>query len=371
MSGRRLLFVTDSFQVGGAERTLVGLAAGLVARGAQVAVACSVGGALAVDAARAGVAVRVVGRRLVKRRVDEDFGHALHLLIAEDPPDLIHTHMFASTTAAAQAIRGTATPLVVHEHSEAAWRDRAARTAAAVAYRRSAAVIAVSQSIRRRLLEVDRLPPAKVHLVPNALPWGPKPTLRTRLARPDDGPLVGVIARLQPEKGVEVFLRAASRLAPHFPSASFVVVGDGPERGPLERLAMCLGLPVLFAGFRPDGPALLGELDLLVVPSFSEGTPLVVLEAAAAGVPVVASAVGGIPEQVCDGLEALLVPPGDDEALAAACARVLGDACFGARLTDAARRRLERDARPEAVLDAVESIYDRVLGANRLPVDGP
>jgi glycosyltransferase involved in cell wall biosynthesis len=107
---------------------------------------------------------------------------------------------------------------------------------------------------------------------------------------------------------------------------------------------------------------LVGELDLLVIPSLSEGTPLVLLEGAAGGVPVVATTVGGIPEQVSDGIEGLLVRPGDDRALADACRRILADRAFGARLVAAAADRL-RQADPEAAVDAVVALYAHVLRA--------
>jgi glycosyltransferase involved in cell wall biosynthesis len=130
----------------------------------------------------------------------------------------------------------------------------------------------------------------------------------------------------------------------------------------LERLAADLGVAVTFLGFRPDGPALIGELDLLVIPSFSEGTPLVLLEGVAAGVPAVATTVGGIPEQVSNGIEALLVPPGDDRALADACRRVLTDRAFGVRLAAAAADRLGQ-ADPESAVNAVAALYAHVLRA--------
>jgi glycosyltransferase involved in cell wall biosynthesis len=200
------------------------------------------------------------------------------------------------------------------------------------------------------------------------------PSLPHRLLGPGvpsgSGPLVGVVARLQPEKGVAVFLRAAGRLIQSVPAARFVVIGDGPQRASLERLAASLGVPVTFMGFRLDGAALLGALDLLVVPSFSEGTPLVVLEAAAAGVPVVASAVGGIPEQACHGVEALLVAPGDASALEAACRRLLLDPALAAQLAAAAQRKL-READPHAQLDAVEALYRQVLNAEPVGLASP
>ncbi|MEA3217214.1 MAG: hypothetical protein QOJ19_3370 [Acidimicrobiia bacterium] len=357
--GQRVLFVADSLDIGGAERVLLGIAAGLVERGHQVTVACSAGGALAADAVGFGVAVRVVGRRLAKRRVDADFADGLARLIAADRPDVVHSHMFASTAAAALALLRCRVPLVVHEHSEAVWRDSAARRVAFAAYADSAAVIAVSAAIKRRLIDVDGVAGEKVHLLPNTLPARYRPLRHVALLRPR-GPSVGVVARLQPEKGVAVFLRAAAKIRRSLPDARFTVIGDGPQRAALERLAADLAVPVSFLGFRPDAAALMASLDLLIVPSFTEGTPLVVLEAGAAGVPVVASRVGGIPEQVRHGLEALLVPSGDDTALADRSLRILLDPAFGAKLATAAQQRLHKRADPETGVITLEALYHRL-----------
>jgi glycosyltransferase involved in cell wall biosynthesis len=302
----------------------------------------------------------VVARALVKRRVDIDFAEGLARIIAEDKPHVVHSHMFASTAAAALAQDEVPVPLVVHEHSEATWRDPVARRVATDAYAKSAAVVAVSAAIQRRLIGVDGVPAEKVHLLPNTLPARCRSTHLGGLPR-DRSPLVGVVARLQPEKGVAVFLQAAAKIRQSLPDVGFVVIGDGPQRTALERLAADLALPVRFLGFQPDAPALIGALDVLVVPSFTEGTPLVVLEAGAAGVPVVATAVGGIPEQVRHGIEALLVAPGDDNALAKACLRVLRDKVLRAKLATAARQRLHERPDREAGVRAIEALYGRIV----------
>jgi glycosyltransferase involved in cell wall biosynthesis len=267
--------------------------------------------------------------------------------------DVVHTHMYASAVAAAIAVNETPVPLVLHEHSEATWRDSRSRAVARAAYARSVAVVAVSAAIGRRLVDVDGVPPHKIHVLPNALPPQPE-RVATAIATLRHGPLVGAVARLEPEKGIEVFVRAAAQLRRVVPSCRFVIVGDGSQRAALQQLAAQLDVRIAFLGFRIDGPALVGALDLLVVPSFSEGTPLVILEAMAAGVPVVATAVGGIPEQVRAEHEALLVPPGDPGALAAACSRVLHDPELARRLTAAAHRRMPRHS---ALIDSIERLY--------------
>ena len=356
MPGRRLLFVADSLQMGGAERALVGLAALLIGQGDQVTIACSVGGSLALEAEQVGADVTVLGTRLAKRRLDLRFAVALRRLIRRQDFDGIHTHMYASSIAAVLATLGGGPPVVMHEHSEAGWRGRRARAIARIAYRRAWVIIAVSESIRDRLTEVDRVPVAKVRVIPNCLPQlAPRPSGEPLIRH--GGPLIGVVARLQPEKGVAVFLRAAAALATEFANAGFVVVGDGPQLAELTQLAARLAVPVAFLGFREDGPALIAQLDLLVVPSFSEGTPLVILEAMAAGVPVVASEVGGIPTQLTDGVDGLLVPAGDERAVAAACRVIVRDPVLARRLAAAARARVERSARAAIMLQAINDVY--------------
>ena len=357
--------VADSLDVGGAERHAVGLANALAAAGHQVTIACSVEGGLTVAARRAGVPVHSLGSRLVKRRVSLDFAHHVGELLDRENFDVVHAHMFASATAAALALRSRPMPLVITEHSEASWRDERARCWSRMAYARAAQVIAVSVGIRQRLIELDRLPPARVTVIPNAL--APTDVTGSALDRaslaPGGGPLVGAVARMQTEKGLRYFLEMAALVLRRVPQAFFVVVGDGPQRGELHSLAQRLGIAerVCFLGFRLDAQAIMHRLDVLVVPSLSEGTPLVVLEAMTEGVPLVATAVGGIPEQVSDGRDALLVPPADSRALASAVVDLLNDRARARSLADAARWRVTVCASYEQMLEHTLTIYSAAL----------
>jgi glycosyltransferase involved in cell wall biosynthesis len=179
-----------------------------------------------------------------------------------------------------------------------------------------------------------------------------------------EGPLVGAVARLQPEKGIANFLKAAARVYPSCPEARFLVVGDGPLRGELLRLADRLGLreSVRFLGHRADARALIGRFDVLVVPSLTEGTPLIVLEAMAAGVPVIASAVGGIPDQVRHGGEGLLVPPDDTDALVDALLELLRDPDRARLLGEAGRSRANSEFSHAAMVRKIEVVYEAALG---------
>src|SRR2546425_4633017 len=341
----RILLVADSLNVGGAERHVVSLASALAQRGHVVTLACSVDGALAPLAEKAGVSVRPLLRHLARRRMSFAFSWNLAQLIRQSQFDLVHAHMYASAAASASATLGTGIPLVITEHSEAIWRSPYARWCSHWFYSRAKHIIAVSKGIRHRLIEQDGVPYDRVSVIMNALSSAPElpasiqPGLPAKLR---NGPLVGVASRLQPEKGVKYFLEAAVRVSQLLPQARFFIIGDGPRRKELQTYAELLGVHkhIHFLGFRLDAQALVGLLDVLVVPSLSEGTPVVTLEAMAAGVPVVASAVGGIPEQIRHGREGLLVPPGDSVALAEAILCLLLNPPWMQQLGEAGRQRV-------------------------------
>ena len=352
-----VLLVSDSLALGGAERHVVGLARSLLERGHTVSIACSTGGPLATEAHDAGVIVETLGDRLIKRQSDPAYREWLRHLTLRLRPDLVHAHMHASAVAAAQALIDTRVPFIVTEHSEGTWRDAAAWAEAASTYRRAQGIVAVSARIAQRIAAAATNVP-RIHVIRNALELAglPQRTLQRRFRRRQ---LVGVIARLVPEKGVDVFVRAAAKVAAAVPQTCFVVVGDGPERRALQHLATDLGIRerIGFVGAREESMSVLQRLDLLCVPSRSEGTPLVVLEAMAAGTPIVAAAAGGIPEQVRDRREALLVTPDDPDALAAATVRLLEHRLLALALALAARRRVTRTFAHDRMVSSLEDVY--------------
>ena len=154
-------------------------------------------------------------------------------------------------------------------------------------------------------------------------------------------PVVGFLGSLNASKGVDVLIAASSRLAQRR-SVRLAVAGDGPLRPDLDRVEASGALPISCLGRlgSSDVPAFLAAVDVLAVPSYDEGLPRAVLEAMAMRVPVVASSVGGIPEAIEEERSGLLVPPGDDEALATALERVLDDPDLASRLGSAGRRRV-------------------------------
>ena len=228
--------------------------------------------------------------------------------------------------------------------------------------------IAVSEEMARKLSATRLFPKRKIEIIRNSVDLRRFSTERGDGLRKDLGidsnrPIVLTLARLDPQKGLYELLDAAVRV----PSAIFVVAGEGPERERLENRARSLGISgrVHFLGHREDVPELLAASDVFVLPSLFEGLPLSVLEAMAAGKPVIATAIGGTREAVRDGETGLLVPPHDAAALADAIRSVSSDPPLAARLGAAGQERARREFSAERMVRQVEQLYDTVLATRR------
>lgn len=184
-------------------------------------------------------------------------------------------------------------------------------------------------------------------------------------ANPAAGPRIGVVANLRPVKGVDVFVRAAAQLKSRFPGASFHIAGQGRQRPELERLIadLNLGRCATLHGVVANIPAFLGSLDVAVMPSHAEGMSNAVLEYMAAGLPIVATDVGANAHLLGDGEYGILVPPGNDVALADGIARLLGDRAAAARMADAARRHAQRHYSRDAMVLRFEEFYQSLCVA--------
>jgi len=184
-----------------------------------------------------------------------------------------------------------------------------------------------------------------------------RPAVRTAIGIASDAPVIGTVGRLAEVKQQGVLIRAFAQILPAFPTARLVLVGDGPLRAELEGLAASLGLGgvVLFAGYRPDPERFLAAIDVFVLPSGAEAMPLVIPEAWAAGLPVVATRVGGIPDMVEHGKTGLLVEPGDVDGLAVRVRQLLADRALARGLGRAGREL----ARARYDVNAMAGAYDR------------
>ncbi|MER3417636.1 MAG: hypothetical protein C4343_00570 [Chloroflexota bacterium] len=332
----------------------------------------------------AGSAVRRLERAGVRVVVFEepDDAVAVGMLAAHflnSCPDIVHNHMYRAEvvgTKAALALErlGMRRPYVVSTVHSSRVRSLADREELRRLTPHMDRLVAVSRAIVAKIAE-ERGDGARVELIYNGVDLSrydhqePCCTLREEHGLPADAQLVGVVARLEPEKGHPTLLAAWPEVVRRCPKAYLLVVGEGSQRGALEALATKLGIVdrVVFVGRRDDIPAVTAALDVAVLPSYREAQGLVVLEAMALGRPVIASNVGGIPEMIEDGVSGLLVRPGDPEALAAAIVRLLTDHPFADLLARRGHELVHERFCVELMVRAIESIYDDGAGAVRLP----
>ena len=221
------------------------------------------------------------------------------------------------------AARWAGTPVVVSALHSTGWPDGIGRLNRLLT-RWTDAFVGVAEAHGRHLIEGEGLPAERVVVIPNGVdtttfsPSLSTAALRAELQLDPTTPVVGIVAALRPEKNHELFLRVAGRVLRDVPSATFLIVGDGPRRDALQRLARDLALEphVRFLGTRDDIPQILALLSVFLLTSHNEANPVSILEAMSCGVPVVAADVGSISESVDDGRHGWLVPAGDEAALA-------------------------------------------------------
>ena len=283
---------------------------------------------------------------------------------------IVHGHMFGSNVWAVTLGRLASVPVVVtHEHT---WAFSGGRLRGIADRRLIAAgsdvVIACSQEDRRRMIERQRIAPTAVRFVPNGID-GRSPTpgrdVRAELGIAGAAPVVGSVGALRPQKRFDVLLRAAAVLAPRCPGLRVVLVGEGAERARLEALAaeLELGDTLLMLGAREDVPDILQAFDVAVTSSDFEGSPLSVMEYMEAGLPVVATAVGGLPQMIHDGVHGVLVPRRDPVALADAIAGLLADPQRRRELGAAGRARRRAEFDLGVMVGRIEQLYEQLYAA--------
>lgn len=232
------------------------------------------------------------------------------------------------------------------------------------------ALIAVSEGVERYLVERQRVDPSKVRHIPNGVdlaqfeaPIGSSDYLRTLLDLPKDTLIVGTVAALKQQKGLQYLLEAANQIRHDYPRIHFVFVGSGPLEGEIRAWIQQNGLKdaVTLLGQRDDIPALLEGMDIFAFPSLWEGMPRALLEAMATGRPCIATDIGGSRELVVDQQTGLLVPPSDVGALRGALQEMLSHPERRARYGQAARARVEAKFSAQAVADAHDQLYQELL----------
>jgi glycosyltransferase involved in cell wall biosynthesis len=349
---------------GGAEVFLVGLATHLPRERFEISVCATravAPGPLAEILDAGAVPYIALGRR---SRWDLLRMRRLATLLNSGRFDIVHAHKFGSNVWGTLFGRACRVPVVIaHEHTWSykgqplrKWID--GRVVGPLATR----FIAVSDADAARMVEQEKVASEKVVVMPTgyvARPPTPDSDLRAELGLTPETPLVGTAVVFRPQKALEVLLEAHAQLLRSMPDAHLAIAGDGPTRAEVERRARELSLDgrVHFLGQRDDVDAILRSLDVAALSSDFEGSPLFVLECMANGTPIVATAVGGLPQMVLDGETGVLVPPRDPEALAGAVERLLIDPERRAILAAAAANRLS-DFRIDAVARRFADLYE-------------
>ena len=375
---RIVAHVVLSLNVGGLERMLLRLLERIDrARYAPIVVALDEPGALSSELRALDIPLDVVRRR---PGIDPHVMWEMAAYVRRERVAIVHTHnatphLYGAVAALIARWPARPRPRVVHtKHGRNAPGLRRKVLLNGIASALSDRVVAVGEDTRGVIVRVERVSPAKVITIPNGIdldeyrPGGDRALARARLGIPEAGLCVGCVARLSPEKDHATLLRAFAELRRRRPDARLALIGDGPTRAALVSLAAELGVAgaVVFAGTRSDVAELLAGLDVFAQSSLTEGLSLTLLEASAAGLPIVATRVGGNAEVVADGETGLLVPPSDPRAFADALVAVAERAD---RVTMGARGRARVALRFDAAEMArrYERLYDEVLGIARGP----
>jgi glycosyltransferase involved in cell wall biosynthesis len=309
---------------------------------------------------------------------------ALIRLMREVRPQIVHTHTAKAGLVGRLAARLTRVPVVIHTFHGHVFHGYFGRikTQLFLTLERLSAhwtdvVLTVSERLREELIAYRIAPAEKIGVVPLGLPLDQfadlddeRGTLRSELGYSTDTPLVGMIGRLVPIKRHELFLEAARIIAAENPQARFLIVGDGERRAEMEEMAADLGLAdaVRFTGWRADLPAIYADLDVVVIASRNEGTPVSIIEAMAAGVPVVSTAVGGVPDLLCEGRFGELVEPEDAAALAGGIRKALRSGKSDQRV-DMARQWAYEQYGGARLIDDIRTLYRELL--DRKAADQP
>lgn len=359
---QRITTMVDTLAAGGAERVAVELACALDRERFEPQVLVTrEDGPLRRLLDDADVPTTVLGRR---SRYDlAPWREARRHLAART--DLLHCHKYGSNAWGAIIGSGLGVPLVAHEHnfSERAGRMRRIVDRQLIA-RRADRILCVSDSVAEVEL-ASGVPPELIEVVANGVRTDaalPREAARSQLGLEGESFTVGIVGRLRPEKGHERALEAVAQLAARGRDVRMVVVGDGPCAAELKLLAGRLGIAgrVTWAGEHPQAALLPNAFDVALLTSFWEGLPLAALEAMAAGVPVVASSVGGLPQLLRDDA-GVLVESQTPAAFADAIELLLDEPQRRASIGQAGHRRIIEQYSFETMVRRVEHLYELLL----------
>jgi glycosyltransferase involved in cell wall biosynthesis len=358
---------------GGAEVVVSCLAAHLDPTRFQATVGLFHPGFLADRCRQAGVRTRFVP---IRGAFDVGWFHRAWRVVRQERVALVHAHEFTANTYGTAVARLAGIPLIATVHGKSYYPERLKRRAAYRLVSRMSTMVAVSHDLKRFMVRQLGIAPDRIRVIHNGVephvPAAPGDVERCRaeLGLRRDEQVVGTVASLYPVKGHTYLLEAVGAVLEACPRTTFLLIGQGELQRSLEAEARSRGYGgrVRFLGFRSDVSALLDLMDVFVLPSLSEGLSIALLEAMAAGVPVVATDVGGNGEIVLDGETGLLVPSRNAAALAGAVIRLLTDAGQATEFGRRGLRRVGEHFSLGAMSNEYTRLYEHCLGArDRVP----
>ncbi|CUH42205.1 glycosyltransferase [Ruegeria atlantica] len=373
----RILYVIDSLRIGGAETLLLDLQDAAQKRGDQAKIAYFTPGPLEAEVARRGVETVRLSRSGL--RDPRALIRAIKLIRTWDP-HIVHTHLIKSDLIGQLAARCLNRHRVITLHNTDPWRKKRVLSGIYRTLTSGAdACLAVTNNVADHVAQYGGYDRDRIEVVQNGVDLdrfaaGHAPPMDlSRFGIAENAVVIAKIGRVTVQKDHENFLQAVTCLRERNLKIHVLIVGDGELAEHVRERANSLGLgddQLTFTGNLRDMPALLAAIDIFVLASKWEGLPMALLEAMAAEVPVVSTAVGGIPDLIKDGVNGMLVAPSDPSALACALEKMIADADARKRLGRAGRSTVESRFSGEAMMDRLWSIYDVSVAGSDLTGDG-
>ena len=363
----KIMYLIWSLDLGGAEQVVVDLVKKLDRQNFEPLVCClNEKGRSASQVEKLGVKVIALHK---KPKIDLFIIPKLVCLMKMEKVDLIHTHLFTANLWGRIAAKLAGVPVVSSEHGMDLWRKRIHLTFDSLLTRTNKRIIFVSEGVKRFYMSRNHSLNGKSRVIHNGIDVASfqgcfdRSEIRKGLGIKPTDKVIGIVGRLVPEKAHVEFIETIQLLLEERRNIVGLIVGEGELLGRLrERVQECqLEKHICFAGFRNDLPKLYQAMDVFVLCSLHEGLPLTILEAMAAGVPIVTTDVGGIKECIQDGRDGFLVPPGDSLALASAISKILNDEHLKKTLVASARKRVQSYFSVEKMVKEHEALYSEVL----------
>ena len=363
-----ILFLIDGFNIGGAELNLLEMLRNIDKRKYDITV-CSFmdSGPLQPDFKQLGFQVKLILR---KWRFDPSIFLKLRSLMKKNSYDIVLTLLFYPDIVGTLIAHSCRVPCILSwataSHYDRDFDPWHRRFFYKIAMKKSNKIIAVSNETKESIIKREKFSPDKILVIPSGLnidKYSRDVSGMKKVQKNDSLFVIGVVARLNYIKGHVFLIRALKEVKAVFPNFQCRLIGDGEYKPVINELVQKLGLSehVQFMGFRRDIPEQLKQLDVFVLPSLSEGLPMVILEAMAASVPIVASSVGGIPEVIKNNVNGILVKPGDSESLARGIQSLFASREKREKLAREARNFVEKKFSITTLIKSFEEIFTEYL----------